>query len=111
VFPDVFAVEGRARTAVHADGFYGCQLPELFQVEAEIFEGFINVAAAGGEAFVMVADFVAQVANFFDDGFVPALGHGPEVVGAGRCRGCCVWLVFWQMPGSSGACRPRRGAE
>ncbi len=50
---------------------------------AEVVEGFINVAAAGGEAFVMVADFVAQVANFFDGGFVPALGHSPEVVGAG----------------------------
>ncbi len=43
---------------------------------------FFHVAVAGGEAFVMVADFVAQVANFFDGVFIPALGHGPEVVGA-----------------------------
>ncbi len=101
VFPDVFAVEGRARTAVHADGFYGCQLPEFFQVVAEVIVGFFHVAVAGGEAFVMVADFVAQVANFPDDGFVPALGHGPEVVGTadvvsglyfGKCQGV-QWLV------------------
>lgn len=81
---------------MHADGLYGRQLPELFEVAFEIFVSVVQVAVADGEAFVVVTDFVAQVVYLFDDGFFPALGHGPEVVCAtdiafgldfGKCQG------------------------
>ena len=81
---------------MHANGLHGHQLPELFEVAFKIFASVVQVAVAGGEAFVVVTHFVTQVVYFFDDGFVPALGHGPEVVGAtdiafgldfGKCQG------------------------
>ena len=59
MFPEVFAVVGGAGTAMHADGGDGNEVSEAFEVGYKVKVGGLDVTVAGGEAFVMVADFVA----------------------------------------------------
>ena len=81
VLPEVHAVVGRAGAAVGAslgDGHHGAQFG---QVQLEVGKRGIDIALAGGEAFVVVAGVMSEGYNLADDAFVVAFGHGAEVVG------------------------------